>query len=134
RIKRLEKMEMVDAPLADAAAVRFKMADVSRTGELVLEARDLAMGYGPLTLYKHVSFRVHRGERVGIVGPNGSGKTTLLRQLAEEHGGLAGTVTLGHKVQRGFYEQNHESLNPSADILTEVHTAKPEWVPEQIRS
>ena len=134
RLKRLEKMEIVDAPLAEASSVKFNMGDVSRTGELVLDAKDLAMGYGELLLYKSVSFQVSRGERVGIVGPNGSGKTTLLRQLAELHPGRAGTVTLGHKVQRGFYEQNHESLNPSSDILTEVHAAKPEWIPEQVRS
>ncbi len=134
RIKRLEKLDVVDAPLAEANSVKFKMGDVARSGELVLEAKDLSMGYGGLTLYKKVSFTVCRGERVGIVGPNGTGKTTLLRQLAGQHPGLSGEVTLGHKVIRGFYEQNHESLNPSFDILTEVHSAKVDWTPEQIRS
>jgi ATP-binding cassette subfamily F protein 3 len=110
------------------------MGEVARSGELVLEAKDLSMGYGGLTLYRKVSFTVSRGERIGIVGPNGTGKTTLLRQLAEQHPGLSGTITLGHKVLRGFYEQNHESLNPSFDILTEVHSSKTEWTPEQIRS
>lgn len=134
RIKRLEKLEFVDAPLAEASSVKFKMGEVARSGELVLEAKDLSMGYDGLTLYKNVNFTVSRGERVGIVGPNGTGKTTLLRQLAEQHPGLSGTITLGHKVQRGFYEQNHESLNPSFDILTEVHSSKTEWTAEQIRS
>ncbi len=134
RIKRLEKLDLVNAPLAEASSIRFKSGEVARTGELVLDAKDLAMGFDGLTLYQEVSFKVSRGDRVGIVGPNGTGKTTLLRQLAEQHPGLAGEVSLGHKVQRGFYEQNHESLNPNSDILTEVHAAKSEWIPEQIRS
>jgi ATP-binding cassette subfamily F protein 3 len=134
RIKRLEKLDVVNAPLAEASSVKFKIGDVARSGELVLEAKDLSMGYGGLTLYKKVSFTVCRGERVGIVGPNGTGKTTLLCQLAGQHPGLSGEVSLGHKVIRGFYEQNHESLNPSFDILTEVHSAKVDWTPEQIRS
>jgi ATP-binding cassette subfamily F protein 3 len=37
-------------------------------------------------------------------------------------------------VKLGYYDQNHEDLNPLADILTEVHQARSEWTPEQVRS
>jgi len=134
RVKRLEKVELVEAPRNDEQQARFDLGEVVRSGAVVLDAQDLTMGYGNLTLYRKVSFQVHRGERVGIIGPNGAGKTTLLRQIAGQLTGLAGAVALGNKVSLGVYEQNHESMNPANDVLSEVHQIKPEWRPEQVRS
>lgn len=134
RIKRLEKLERVDAPDSDRATAKFHLGDVVRSGQTVLEAQGLSMGYEGLHLYRDVSFRVERGERVGIIGPNGAGKTTLLRHIAGTLAGGQGTVRLGEKVRLGFYDQHHDMMNPKADILTEVHSVKPEWAPEQVRS
>lgn len=134
RIKRLEKMERVDAPLDEHAAAKFALGRVVRSGQTVLEARDLAMAYGGLVLYQHVSFDVLRGERLGVIGPNGAGKTTLLRHLAGRLDGGHGRVALGHKVRLAYYDQQHEDLNPANDVLAEVALARPDWKPEQLRS
>ena len=47
----------------------------------VLTGRMLSFGYNRRAVLQGVSFDVHRGEILGIVGPNGSGKTTLLRTI-----------------------------------------------------
>ena len=134
RLKQLDKIERIEAPTEDNSKAKFKMGEIVRSGALVMEAKGLTMGYGGLTLYKDVSFQIERGERVGILGPNGAGKSTLLRHIVGKLDGIAGEVTLGNKVSMAFYEQNHESLNPAADILSEVHTAKTTLKPEQVRS
>ncbi len=134
RLKRLEKMETLDAPTPDASSVSIKMKDVVRSGQKVIEAHRLSMSYGDLHLYSDVSFTVERGERVGIIGPNGTGKSTLLRHLAGTLEGGRGEVVIGHKVKLGFYDQHHDDLNPANDILTEVWTSRPDWVPEQVRT
>src|SRR5690606_3193559 len=99
RIKRLEKLERVDAPDSEQATAKFHLGEVVRSGQTVLEAQGLSMGYDTLQLYRDVSFRVERGERVGIIGPNGAGKTTLLRHLAGTLEGGTGSVRLGEKVR-----------------------------------
>jgi ABC-type multidrug transport system ATPase subunit len=47
-----------------------------------LAVRDVAKSYGRRAVLRGISFEVHRGEIVGIVGENGTGKSTLLRILA----------------------------------------------------
>jgi len=134
RVKRLEKMDLVEAPETERAAVSFGLGEVERSGQVVLEADGLSMGYDDLNLYSDVSFQITRGERIGIIGPNGTGKSTLLKQIAGRHDGLSGEVKLGHKVRLGYYDQNHDDLNPDGEILAVVHEARPKWTPEQIRS
>ncbi|HDP34320.1 MAG TPA: ABC-F family ATP-binding cassette domain-containing protein, partial [Candidatus Hydrogenedentes bacterium] len=45
RIKRLEKMELLDAPESELDIAGFALGDVTRSGETVLEAKNLAMAY-----------------------------------------------------------------------------------------
>jgi len=134
RIRRIEKMEKVDAPAVEAQAAAFNLGEVVRSGAVVLAAEGLGMAYGALRLYEDLSFEVRRGERVGIIGPNGSGKTTLLRQLSGSLAGAEGRVTLGHKVAVGYYDQHHETLNPESDVLGETLAVRPDLTPTRARA
>ena len=49
--------------------------------DAILTGRTLSVGYNHRAVLQGLSFEVHRGEILGIVGPNGSGKTTLLRTI-----------------------------------------------------
>ncbi|MFD1702919.1 ABC transporter ATP-binding protein [Methylopila henanensis] len=46
-----------------------------------LELRDVASGYGAITVVKGVSLRVRPGEIVALLGKNGMGKTTTLKTI-----------------------------------------------------
>jgi len=66
------------------------------SGKILMQAKSLSAGYGGnRDTIRDISFTLHEGERLCVVGPNGSGKTTLLRVLAGTlpyHGSLAITV------------------------------------------
>jgi ABC-type Mn2+/Zn2+ transport system ATPase subunit len=71
-----------------ATAVRTQ----SGTGGVLAEASGLAAGYGGRAAIEEVSFRVSRGQRIGLLGPNGGGKTTLLRAMLGDLAPLRGVL------------------------------------------
>jgi ABC-type Mn2+/Zn2+ transport system ATPase subunit len=71
---------------------------VTRTRDIeerpLIRADGVAVGYGGPPVLQDVAIDVHRGERLGVLGPNGGGKTTLLRTLLGELRPSAGTLTV----------------------------------------
>lgn len=47
----------------------------------IMEVRSLNAGYGKFKALTDISFKVEKGDYIGVVGPNGSGKTTLIKSL-----------------------------------------------------
>jgi ABC-type Mn2+/Zn2+ transport system ATPase subunit len=58
----------------------------------LIEAGELAVGYGGRPAVDGVSFSLGPGERLALLGPNGGGKTTILRALLGELLPLAGSL------------------------------------------
>ncbi len=89
-----------------------------RSGETVVRAEGLAIGYLPATIVARAPFlAARRGERIGIVGPNGAGKTTLLRTIAGELPPLDGSLAFGSQVQPGYLAQLRAVAIPGATVL-----------------
>ena len=51
------------------------------SGDISLELRGVSSGYGKVTALRDVSFKLHRGESLAILGRNGVGKTTTLKTI-----------------------------------------------------
>ena len=60
----------------------------------VLEAKNLAVGYGRSAIISDCNVTVGLGEVVCLVGPNGAGKSTLLKAIVGHNRILAGTITV----------------------------------------
>ena len=77
-----------------------------RLGDVVLQARGLAHGFGDRLLFEDLSFTMPPGAVVGVVGPNGSGKPTLLRIVTGEVQCRAGAFRIGDTVRLGYVDQS----------------------------
>ncbi|WP_337970509.1 ATP-binding cassette domain-containing protein, partial [Virgibacillus salexigens] len=62
----------------------------------MLTVNNLSMSYGKNQIFSDLTFTVHSGEIVGLVGENGAGKSTLLRVLATLQKPKSGTVQLNN--------------------------------------
>ncbi|HXU94185.1 MAG TPA: ABC transporter ATP-binding protein [Gallionella sp.] len=64
----------------------------------LLEVRNLNAGYSGMPVLRDVTFEVHPGEVVALVGSNGAGKTTLLRALSRMLPCTGSIVMNGHEL------------------------------------
>ena len=71
----------------------------------MIEAHDISMHYGPVKALKNASFKVNKGEIVGLVGPNGAGKSTTMKILTTYLYPSDGTATIcGYDVKENDIE------------------------------
>ncbi len=69
----------------------LKLTQLRYHSDRLLWAKGLSIDYGAGPVFEDLSFELHRGDRLALVGPNGCGKSSLLKLLCGEeipHGGL----------------------------------------------
>ncbi|PDH28127.1 MAG: ABC transporter ATP-binding protein [Puniceicoccaceae bacterium MED-G30] len=87
----------------------------------MLTVHNVTKGFGPQVLFKEISLRLNKGERVGLVGPNGAGKTTLLSIILGELESDAGGVELERGSRIGYLPQ--ESAPVGNETVLELAAA-----------
>ncbi len=115
RVERLREERVTVT--ARERAVRFRLPDPPRSGDVPLEVRGLCVHYGRLRVLDDLDLTIGRGDRVAIVGRNGAGKSSLLRCVAGAQTPTAGTVRYGAHVTVGYFAQENEQLDFSVTVL-----------------
>ena len=131
KLKQIERMEKIEAPLAREKTVHFRFPQPPRSGLRVITLKDVDHAYGDLVVYRGLDFEAERGQRIVLVGPNGAGKSTLLKLLAGTLPIQRGSRALGHNAKVGYFSQFRvEMLDPKATVL-ETARDMPNPVSEQ---
>jgi ATP-binding cassette subfamily F protein 3 len=140
RLKRMNRMERLEKPI-EARAMSLRLNSGSRSGNIVIETKDLLVGYAAdesgrdeTALFRCPNLQLLRTERAALIGPNGTGKTTFLKTICNTLDALGGNVRLGANVQIGYFAQAHEGLNLDNTVLEELMSARGDMTLSQARS
>ena len=74
----------------------------------MLNAHQVSLSFQGEYLFEDLSFRIGKGERIGLIGKNGAGKSTLLKIISGQLSPDTGVVALDKGITIGFLRQDLE--------------------------
>ena len=132
RRKQLEKLEITEAPQAEAYQLNFRFEyDIEPYDELVI-MKGLTIRIGERTLLEALDYVVHRGDKLIIAGPNGTGKSTLLQVLDGKRRPSGGMVRLGTGAQPGIFVQ--QQTRRAGRVIDAIWNQYPRFTELEVRS
>ena len=132
RRKQLEKLEITEAPQAEAHQLNFRFEyDIEPYDELVI-MKGLTIRIGERTLLEALDYVVHRGDKLIVAGPNGTGKSTLLQVLDGKRRPSGGMVRLGTGAKPGIFVQ--QQARRAGRVIDAIWNQYPRFTELEVRS
>lgn len=88
----------------------------------ILEVKNLSYGFGDRAIFENVSFRLLKGEHIGLVGANGEGKSTFMSIVTGKLQPDEGKVEWSKYVTAGYLDQ-HAVLEKGMTVRDVLRTA-----------
>ena len=88
----------------------------------MLNAHQITVSFGGETLFDAISFRLGKGDRVGLIGKNGAGKSTLMRLMSQENTPTSGTFAFEKNCKIGYLPQDLD-FEHGRTVLEEAYLA-----------
>ena len=88
----------------------------------ILEVKNLSHGFGDRAIFEDVSFRLLKGEHIGLVGANGEGKSTFMSIVTGKMQPDEGKVEWSKYVTAGYLDQ-HSVLEEGQTVRDVLRTA-----------
>lgn len=120
RLKMLERYDLIQEQ-DSARSVKIKFPDCPKSGREVALVHHLSMSYNGQSVFRDLDFKIHRGEKIALVGVNGAGKSTLARIMGLVEEPVAGTIKYGLNVRMAYFSQeSSQNLNYDKTVWEDV--------------
>ncbi len=134
RIRRLEKMEMVEIP-EHLKKIHFSFPEAPHSGKIVLDLKNITKSYNSRCVIKDFSFLIERSSKLCFAGRNGAGKSTLLRVIAGVDSAFEGERRIGEGVEIGYFSQEaSEEISGNSTILDYIESKAPTHLIPKVKS
>lgn len=111
----LSKMELPDKD-TNSRDIHFLFEPKVRSGDDVLTVENISKSFTDDPIFKNINFKVHRGDKIVILGKNGIGKSTLFNILNKVTTPDTGKVYYGSQVYPSWFDQESNSLDQFSDF------------------
>ncbi|MCG1036235.1 ABC-F family ATP-binding cassette domain-containing protein [Polaribacter sargassicola] len=88
----------------------------------MLNVHNLTVSFMGTDLFSGITFKLNKGDRIGLIGKNGAGKSTLLKVLSKDIESSGGTMAFDKDVKMGFLRQDIDFVE-GRTILEEAYQA-----------
>jgi len=121
RIKALERMDLVDAVIADRV-VKFKFPQPEEISGPMISIKNVDVGYSEgHPVLKNIYESIDMTDRIALLGANGNGKSTMIKLIADKLGAMKGEVTRFGKLRIGYFSQHQtEELDVNSTPYQEM--------------
>jgi len=125
RMKALEKMDVVDAVMADRS-VKFIFPQPEELAPPAIVVNDTSLGYGGKVVLQGLNLRIDMDDRIALLGANGNGKSTLIKLLSGDLAPMQGEMLKANKLRIGYFAQHQtESLDVNETPYQALNRAMP---------
>ncbi|RXP54127.1 ATP-binding cassette domain-containing protein [Lutibacter sp. HS1-25] len=88
----------------------------------MLNVHNLSVSFAGSDLFSEITFKLNKGDRIGLIGKNGAGKSTLLKVISKDIESTTGTMAFDKDVRIGFLRQDIDFVE-GRTILEEAYQA-----------
>ncbi|WP_288954587.1 ABC-F family ATP-binding cassette domain-containing protein [uncultured Polaribacter sp.] len=88
----------------------------------MLNVHNLTVSFMGTDLFSGITFKLNKGDRIGLIGKNGAGKSTLLKVLSKDIESSGGTMAFDKDIKIGFLRQDIDFVQ-GRTILEEAYQA-----------
>jgi ATP-binding cassette subfamily F protein 3 len=121
RIKALEKMDLVDAVIADRA-IKFKFPQPEKLPAPLIAIQNVDVGYTEgKPIVRKVYESIDMDDRIALLGANGNGKSTMMKLIAGKLDPMKGDLVRSGKLRIGYFSQHQtEELDMDSTPFQEM--------------
>ncbi len=128
RLEKLKEMRATRAAmLGPQGTANLATGSDDTQTKVVIDAKNVTNRFGDRTILKDFTFRVTKGDRIGIVGANGAGKSTLLKLLTGEIQPDEGSLRLAKTLDGIIIDQQRSLMDPNKSVR-DVLTDGGDWI------